>query len=86
MRSAGPVDELGDEIILTVLLPGVVDDDDARVIERREDRRFATEARDTVRVGRDLGVDHLDRDVTSEARIAGAVTVPIPPRPMRACT
>ena len=63
---------------MTVLVPGVVDGDDARVVERREDRRFTPEACDPVLVVRHVGVDDFDRDVTLQTRIAGPVHRPHP--------
>ena len=70
---AHALDEFGDEVARAVLLARIVDDDDSRVIEGRDDRCFAMKTLDSVRVRRDLGVDDFDRDVTSQTRIAGAI-------------
>ena len=57
--------------------PGVVDGDDAGVLEPRQDRRFALEA--PLRAARREAVpQHLDRDVASERRVLRGVDDPHP--------
>ena len=49
------------------------------MIERREDLSFALEARETFGIGRDRRRQHLDRDVTMEVGVAGAIDLTHPP-------
>ena len=50
-----------------------VDRGDVRVVEGGEEVRLALEAAEALGVLRDLGRQHLDRDVAAEVRVGGAV-------------
>ena len=43
------------------------------MVQRREHPRLALEAREAIRVGRELGRQDLDRDVAPELRVARAI-------------
>jgi hypothetical protein len=55
------------------LLSCLVDGDDVRVIERGGDARLAQEALAKALVLRELGRDHLERDLASQALLVGTV-------------
>ena len=55
-----------------VLLAEVVDRQDVRMLEGRDDARLAQEALDEVRILRVRGVDHLDGDRPRELHVRGA--------------
>ena len=50
-----------------------VDRGDVWMIQCGQDARFAFEARESIRIGRELARQNLDRNVTSQPRIARAV-------------
>jgi hypothetical protein len=64
------IDELHDQRALIV---EAVDLRDARVVECRERPRFALEAREPLRVGRERLWQDLQRDLTPQRRIARAI-------------
>jgi len=59
----------------------VVDLDDARVLDHDGRARLVEEPRDGVRLGRQLGLQHLHRGEAAEQRVLGCVHAPMPPRP-----
>ena len=67
-----PADQLGSDPVDTVVAADVVNGDDVRVVERAGGAGFALETRDTVRVARQAGGQHLDGHVALQAGVAGA--------------
>ena len=68
-----PFDQFEDQRLDAVRFLESVDRRDVRMIERREDLRFALEPRETFGVLREEIRQHLQRDVTIELRVAGAI-------------
>ena len=67
------LDEFQHQPLNAVALFDAVDGGDVRMVQRGDHARLALEARDPVRVGGELGGQHLDRDVTTELGVVGAV-------------
>ena len=67
------LEELHDQEGDAVLFAEVVQDADVRVVQRPDDAGFAIEALAQLRVGRELRGQDLDRDLTIEAGVDGAV-------------
>ena len=67
------VDVLEDDVLTLFLLTAVDHGDDVRVRQLRDRARLAAEALDVVGVGRELRVEHLQRDVTLEQPVVRAV-------------
>ena len=57
------------------MLAAVIDADDVRVLEPRRRFRLAPEPLDELLVLREAPVQHLERDLTAEMRVLGAVDV-----------
>ena len=72
-------DELEHEERLAVRLVEAVDRGDVRVVERGEQVRLAPEAREALFVPRELGRQHLDRDLAVELGVARAEHFAHPP-------
>ena len=68
-----PVDEAHRDEERAVLLAGLVDRDDVRVLEGGRDARLALEALAELRVGRELGHDDLQRHAAAEATVGRKV-------------
>jgi hypothetical protein len=64
-----PVDEAHGDEERAVLLAGLVDGDDVRMLERGRHARLALEAPAELRVGRELGHDDLERHAAVEAAV-----------------
>ena len=82
VRERRALDELHHERGRTVRSLQSVDLRDVRMIELRQDFRFALEAREALGVARHRGRQHLDCDVALQVRIGRAVHFPIPPTPI----
>jgi hypothetical protein len=67
-----PVDELHHEEVAAVVLDHVVERDDVRVTDRRRGAGLAQHARAALGIGRELGGQHLERDVTLESLVLRA--------------
>ena len=67
------LDVLEDDVRRVVVLAGVDDGDDVRVVELRDGPRLAPEALELVGVRRDLAVHQLDRDLALEHGVEGAI-------------
>ena len=74
-------DPLEDERTEIPLLRDAVDARDPGMIERREHARLALQPGEAVRVAGEAIRQQLERDDAPEARVAGADTSPMPPRP-----
>ena len=76
-----PLDELhGQEVGAIVVFHGI-DRDDVGMIQRGGGARLLLEAAEALLIGADLRGQHLDGDLTTEARIAGAIDLRDPPAP-----
>ncbi len=86
LAEAHALDEFGDEIAGAVLLARVVDDDDSRMIEGRDDRRFAMKR--SIRSSSNAISALMTLIATSRPRRVSRArdTVPIPPRPISSRT
>ena len=69
---------------LAVLLAGVVDGDDVRVLEAGREPRLAQEAVAEALVAAEVACDHLQRHRAVEGEMGGAIDDPIPPRAISA--
>ena len=69
----GAADELHDERHSGARIFHAVDRRDVRMVQRREQLRFAMKARQALRVAGDFRQQHFDRDVAVELRVARAV-------------
>src|SRR4051794_4565749 len=67
------LDEAHREIEPAVRVAGVIDRDHMRVVDRRSRLALALEALAELGIGRDLGADHLERDLAPEGEVHGAV-------------
>ena len=67
------VDEAHRDEERAVLLAGLVDGHDVRVLERGRHARLALEAPAELRVGRELGHDDLQRHAAAEPAVGGEV-------------
>jgi hypothetical protein len=77
-----PFEQLRDDERGVPLDADVVHRQDVRVVQRGERAGLLLEALEPIGVGRQCRRQHLDRDVASQPRVAGAVdTSPIPPAP-----
>ena len=68
-----PFDELEDQRGHAVRFFEPVDRADVRMVERREQARFAREAGAALGIGREVRRQDLDRDVTTELAVARAI-------------
>jgi len=68
-----PLDQLHHEARGAAAALEAVNVPDVRVTQRGERLRFLLEARHSVRIGREGGRQHLDRDVAPQSGIAGAI-------------
>jgi hypothetical protein len=78
VRQRGALDELEHERGEAIGFFEAVDRADVRMIERRQDPRFAREAREALGIAREHARQNLDRDVATELRIARAVDLAHP--------
>ena len=69
----GPVDELHDERRHTALFFNAVEDRDVGMVQRRQGPRFPLEALDAVAVASKCVGQDLERDVTPQSHVSGAV-------------
>ena len=67
------VRHLGVAVRATVVLAGVVDRHDRRVVQAGRGLRLATEPVQERRVAREVGAQHLDRDIAAETHVAPAM-------------
>ena len=79
LREIGAFDVTHREEEQAVLVSGLVDRDDVRVVERSRDPRLAQETLAEALVLGELGGDHLERDLASEALFARTVNRTHPP-------
>jgi hypothetical protein len=77
----GSFDELEDQSRDAIALFQPIDGPDVRVIERGEQARFAREAGAALGVGREVGRQDLDGDVTTQLAVARAIDLAMPPDP-----
>ena len=71
-----PLDQLQDEPVDSLAPLQSVDCPDVRMVQRRQDLRFALEPREPVRIGRHRRGQHLDRDVPLQAAVARTIDLP----------
>ena len=69
----GPFDQFEHERRLAILLLETVDGRDVRVVQRSQDLGFALEPREARRIGRHRRRQDLDRYVTFELAVSGAI-------------
>jgi len=67
------LEKLGDDVGSALKGADVMNGQDVRMIERSNRPRLVLETTQTVRITCKLGRKHLDRHITSEPRVAGAV-------------
>ena len=79
-REVVAVDELHDERARASRLLEPVDRGDVRMLELREQLRFALEPRQTLGIRHECRGQHLDRDVALELRIGRAIDLAHPAR------
>ena len=79
LREIGAFDVAHREEENAVLLSGLVDGDDVRMVERGRDPRLAQEALAEALVLGELGRDHLERDLAPEPCLLGTVDRTHPP-------
>ncbi len=77
-REVGALDESHRHVEQPVLLAGVVDRHDVRVLDRRRGAELALEATAELLVGGELGRDHLQRHLAVERDVARAIDDPHP--------
>ena len=75
------VEQLGHEVLDTVVPPHVMDHEHVRVVEGAGGPRFLLEAVETLRGVAHLARQDLDRHVAAETGVAGAVDLAHPARP-----
>lgn len=77
-RRVSPSEQLGDDVGVIVQPSDVVDPDDVLMVERGGHPGFLYEALDALRVGCLRARQHLQRHVTTQAGVCGAVDVAHP--------
>ena len=76
-RSDSPLQQLRDDVRRVIRgLADVVHREDAGMVQRGGGAGFLLEPSQPVRIGGELGRQHLDRDVAAEPRVAGPVNPP----------
>ena len=73
-----PLDELHRHERHAVLFFDREDGDDVGMVERGHGAGFTPESRQALRIGGDLGRQHLERDIAAEPRIVRAIDVAHP--------
>jgi hypothetical protein len=86
VRERPPLDQLHGQEAHAVRVLDRVERDDVRVVERGDRPRLALEAGEAVGAGREVGGQHLDRDLAAQAGVARAVDLALPPEPRGART
>jgi hypothetical protein len=80
------VDELENQAAHLVELLEPVDGSDVRVVECGQHAGLALEPGEAASILDERVREDLDRDIASQLGIAGAMTSPMPPAPMRSCS
>src|ERR1700679_2991296 len=67
------MNELHDDVVLAILLTGVIDGGNMRMIETRQGKSFNAEASASFAIRKHAGREHFDGDFALELFIAGAI-------------